>query len=57
MFQRGDKVIVSDLEIKAECWGKATGIFYPAELVGIKLKNLYGIWSPHLFVETRYENL
>jgi hypothetical protein len=57
IFELGDKVKVDETEKKGAFWGKMSGTYYPEEITGIKIYNVYGFWPLELFKETSKHTL
>ena len=52
IFEKGEKVIVSDVVIEKGHWARGfSGIYYPDKLIWVKLEDHYGLWQPDSFEE------
>jgi len=49
IFSIGDKVTVSEVLKTGGYYGKLAGYFITERIIGVKLKEHYGIWSTSIF--------
>ena len=51
IFEKGDKVIITEVIIKPASVGKRSGIYYPEQIEAVRIEGLIGVWYSGAFVE------
>lgn len=52
IFYKGTRVQIREVIKKEAFWGKMSGVYYPEEIIGLKIVGSSGDWSLETFKET-----